>query len=165
MKPENPDKEEKSVRNSTTISGPITGPVHTGSGDIHIDEQSVFSGDFRGAILNYKSTLDNVSQMIKTAPTVTQENKEELLKLMEQLIQELQKVPSANAEDAAAVAESAETLIGAATKEKANKTSVKITAEGLKAAAENIAKVMPTVLSISTQIIKTVLGFVGIPAI
>ena len=121
------------------------------------------SGDLRGAILNIKSTLENVSQSISATPNADARTKEELVRLFDQLKMELQNVPPARVEQAEAVAESAKALVEASTREQPNKTTVKITAEGLKAAAENIATIMPTVLVIASAIVRTVSQFVGIP--
>ena len=85
--------------------------------------------------------------------------KAELEKLVAQLNEALQKVPPEKAEDAEAVAEMTKSLIDTASAEKPNKTMIQITGEGLKQAAKNIADVMPTVLSIATQIVTTIAMF------
>ncbi len=73
-------------------------------------------------------------------------------KLIGQLSAELEKAPPDKEEDAAAVAETAKNLIEKAAAEKPNKALLKIAAEGLKQAAQNIAEVLPAVLGIATQI-------------
>ena len=110
------------------------------------------SGDFRGAILNIKSTLSNVSQSIGALPNADESAKDELKHLIEQLNEALQQVPAGKEEEAQAVATSAEMLVQTANAEKPNKTMLQITGEGLKQAAKNLAEVMPTVLTIATQI-------------
>lgn len=114
------------------------------------------SGDFRGAILNIKSTLRSVTQTVNTLPGAGESAKAELARLIEQLNEALQKVPSEKAEDAEAVADSAKALIDAANKPKPNKTTLQITADGLKKAADNIAAVAPAVVGIATQIVAAV---------
>jgi hypothetical protein len=114
------------------------------------------SGDFRGAILNIKSTLRNVTQTVNTLPGADESAKAELARLIEQLNEALQKVPSEKAEDAEAVADSAKALVEAANKAKPNKATLQITADGLKKAAENIAVVTPAVVGIATQIVAAV---------
>lgn len=114
------------------------------------------SGDFRGAILNIKSTLRNVTQTVNTLPGADASAKAELARLIEQLNEALQKVPSEKAEDAEAVADSAKALVDAANKPKPNKATLQITADGLKKAAGNIAAVTPAVAGIATQIVAAI---------
>jgi hypothetical protein len=114
------------------------------------------SGDFRGAIINIKSTLTNVTQTVGALPDVDQSTKQELQKLVEQLSQALQEVPPEREEDAELVAEYTQELVDRAAEENPKKAKIQITGEGLKQAAQNIADVMPTVLVIATQIVTTV---------
>ena len=119
------------------------------------------SGDFRGAMVNIKSKLDNVTQTINNMPTADSSEKQELQALVEQLKAELEQTPPELVSEGEAVAQMTETLVEAASAEKPNSTMVKITGEGLKQAAENVAAVMPTVLTIATQIVATVGRIVG----
>src|SRR5574342_205781 len=114
------------------------------------------SGDFRGAIINIKSTLTNVQQSVGDLRTEDQNARKALEKLIGQLSEALQKVPEESQEQAQAVAETAKVLVDSAKAEKPNKTMVKITGEGLKQAAQNLADVMPVVVSIAGQIALTV---------
>lgn len=111
---------------------------------------------FVGAIINVKSTLTNVSQNIGALEDVNQSAKEDLQQLIEQLSEALQQAPEDKAEEAEAVAKSAELLVQTATEEKPNKTMVQISGEGLKQAAKNIAGVMPQVLAIATKIVASI---------
>jgi hypothetical protein len=111
-----------------------------------------FSGNYQGAILNVQSTLNSVSQSIVTSPNLGQDDKETLSSLIDQLDKVLQNVPPDKVEEAEAVADSAKALVDAATKEKPNKTTIKITAEGLKQAAKNLAAVLPEIMSIALEI-------------
>lgn len=117
------------------------------------------TGDFRGAVLNIKSTLTNVSQTISTTPYADQSLKDDLQRLIAQLQEVLQQTPADQVEEAEAVAETAKELVETATAQKPNKVRIRITAEGLKKAAENLATVMPQVLVIATQIVETVARF------
>lgn len=119
------------------------------------------SGDFRGAILNIKSTLRNVQQSIGEIPTADEAAKQELHRLIEELNQALEQVPPEKEEDAEAVAQTAEALVESAKAEKPNKTMIQITGEGLKQAAKNLAEVTPAVLSIASQIVLTVIKIAG----
>jgi predicted ArsR family transcriptional regulator len=116
----------------------------------------VLSGEFQNAILNIVSALTNVSQTINALtdsdPTVIRE----IEQLVEQLKEVLQQVPPEKAQEAEAVAQAAESFVEAATKETPNEFTVEITKDGLQKAAQNIALVMPTVLTIATQIIAAI---------
>ena len=114
------------------------------------------SGDFRGAILNIKSTLTNVTQTIGALPDAEPSLKEELQQLIAQLQETLEGAPPDKAQEAEAVAKTAELLVQTATEAEPNKPMLQITGEGLKQAAQNIADVMPTVVAIATQIVGAV---------
>ena len=114
------------------------------------------SGDFRGAISNIKSTLTNVQQSVGEIRTDDQNARQELEKLIGQLSEALEKTPEENQEHAQAVAETAKALVDTAKAEKPNKTMLQITGEGLKQAAQNLAEVMPVVVTIASQIVMTV---------
>jgi ElaB/YqjD/DUF883 family membrane-anchored ribosome-binding protein len=120
------------------------------------------SGDFRGAIINIKSTLTNVQQSVGAMATEDLEARKELEKLIGQLSDALQKVPEGHKEDAQAVADITQTLVDSAKAEKPNKTTLQITGDGLKKAAENLAEVLPAVLPIATQIVAAVIKIVAI---
>ena len=119
------------------------------------------SGDFRGAVINIKSTLTNVQQSVGDIRTDDQAARKELERLIGQLSESLQNVPEQNQEDAQAVAETAKALVDAAKAEKPNKTMVKITGEGLKQAAQHLAGAMPVVVKIAGQIAATVEKLIG----
>ena len=119
------------------------------------------SGDFRGAIINIKSTLTNVQQSIGDIPSNDDTSRKELESLIGQLSEALQKVPAEHQEQAQAVAETAKVLVDTAKAEKPNKTMLQISGEGLKQAAQNLAGVMPTVLTIAGQIVMTIAKLTG----
>lgn len=119
------------------------------------------SGDFRGAIINIKSTLTNVQQSIGDIRTDNETARKELETLIGQLSEALQKVPAEQQEQAQAVAETAKVLVDTAKAEKPNKTMLQISGEGLKQAAQNLAGVMPTVLTIASQIVMTIAKLTG----
>jgi len=113
-------------------------------------------GDFRGAIINIKSTLTNVQQSVGDIRTDDQDTRQELEKLIGQLSEALEKIPEERQEQAQAVAETAKALVDTAKAEKPNKTMLQITGDGLKQAAQNLAEVMPTVVTIAGQIVMAV---------
>jgi hypothetical protein len=137
---------------------PMVNVIFNQEGGIKMGDTINMSGDFRGAILNIKSTLTSVSQSIGEIPNADPSTKENLKQLIDQLNTLLQQVPPEKAAEAEAVAESAKQLVDAAAKEKPNRATLEISAEGLKLAAKNIAEVMPTVLTIATKIVTTILG-------
>ena len=120
------------------------------------------SGDFRGSIINIKSTLTNVQQSVGEIRTDDQDTRKELEKLIGQLSEALQKVPEQSQEQAEAVAETAKVLVDTARAENPNKTMVQITGEGLKLAAQNLADVMPVVVTIAGRIALTVAKLIGV---
>lgn len=119
-------------------------------------DQFNMSGDFRGAVLNIKSKLENVTQTINTMTGGEPSEKAELQRLLQQLSETLQKVPQEHTENAEAVAETARILVEMASQEKPNKTMIKLSGDSLKQAAQNLAVVMPAVLGIATQIVDTI---------
>jgi internalin A len=119
------------------------------------------SGDFRGAMVNIKNKLENVTQTINNMPHADSSEKQALQALVEQLKVELEKAPPELSSEAEAVAQTTEALVEAASAEKPNKTMIEITGEGLKKAAENVAAVMPMVLTIATQIVTAVSRLTG----
>ena len=119
------------------------------------------SGDFRGAIVNIKSTLTNVQQSVGEIRTSDEMARKELEQLIGQLSEALQKAPVEHQEQAQAVAETAKVLVDSAKAEKPNKTMLQISGEGLKQAAQNLADVMPAVVGIAGQIVLTVAKLTG----
>jgi septal ring factor EnvC (AmiA/AmiB activator) len=119
------------------------------------------SGDFRGAIVNIKSTLTNVQQSVGEIRTEDAMTRKELEQLIGQLSEALQKAPVEHQEQAQAVAETAKVLVDTAKAEKPNKTMLQISGEGLKQAAQNLADVMPAVVGIAGQIVLTVAKLTG----
>ena len=114
------------------------------------------SGDFRGAMINIKSTLTNLQHSVGDIRTDDQNTRQELEKLIGQLSEALEKTPEESQERAQAVAETAKVLVDTVKAEKPNKTMLQITGEGLKQAAQNLAEVMPVVVTIASQIVMTV---------
>jgi septal ring factor EnvC (AmiA/AmiB activator) len=116
------------------------------------------SGDFRGAMINIKSTLTNVQQSIGDIHSSDETARKELETLIGQLSEALQNVPAERQEQAQAVAETAKVLVDTAKAEKPNKTMLQISGEGLKQAAQNLADVMPTVVNIASRIVLAIVN-------
>ncbi len=119
------------------------------------------SGDFRGAIVNLKSKLENVQQTVGEIRSDDEDTRKELQKLIQQLSESLEKAPPEKKEQVEAVAETAKALVDQAKGEKPNKTLLQISGEGLKLAAKNLAEALPAVLPIAMQIVAAVGKMVG----
>jgi hypothetical protein len=117
---------------------------------------NILSGDFRGAIVNVDSILTNLRQSIGADSTMDVAIRGELSELIDQLNQALEKLPSDSAQEAEAVAWAAESLVEAAIEDSPNRFKIEITREGLMKAAQNIATVMPIVLSIAEKIVSVI---------
>jgi hypothetical protein len=153
---------ERAERNINTGGGDYAeGNIDKRKGNFVSGDQFNMSGNFSGAILNIKSTLSNVSQSIGAAAHGDDATKAELQALIAQLSAALEQVPAEQTADAEAVAETAKAAVEQATKEQPNQTLVKISAEGLKQAAQNLAAVLPAVLPLATRIAEAVQRMAG----
>ena len=112
-----------------------------------------FSGDFRGANVNIKSTLTNVHQAAGMIPGASEDERKQLQDLIAQLMAALDKAPASQKEDVEAVAVTATALVEQVKGEKKNKTLLRVTAEGLKQAANGLAPAIPAILPIVLQMI------------
>lgn len=154
---------QSSVRHIDTGGGDYAeGNIDKRKGTFVSGDQFNMSGNFSGAILNIKSTLTNVSQSISAAPIGDVATKAQLQELIAQLSAELQKAPAEKAEEAAQVAKRAESAVTEATKPRPDQDDVEYSLSRMKKAAENIAQVLPTVLSIATQIATLLRGMFGV---
>ncbi len=81
------------------------------------DNKYNFSGaNFNSSILNIESNLTGAVQTVGAATNIEQSSKEQLKVLLEQLNNELKRVPPEQAPDAEAVAETAKQLVEQASK-------------------------------------------------
>ncbi len=136
----------------------IEGGIRFGSSG---DTITISDSDFSGANVNIRSKLKDVNQTIGALSNTDPALKEELKKLTKALNDALQQAPADKAEDTETVAHYAEMLIDEAGEEQPNKRMIQVTGEGLKQAAQNLASVVPTVLSIATQIVAKVTQLVA----
>jgi hypothetical protein len=151
-----------SVRNIDTGGGDYAeGNIDKRRGTFVSGDQFNMSGNFSGAILNIKSTLTNVAQSIGAAPHGDAATKAQLQALVEQLSAELQKAPAEQAGEAEQAAKRAENAVAEATKPNPDKDDVEYSLSRLQKAAENIGKVLPTVLPIAMQIATVLRGMIG----
>ena len=118
--------------------------------------------NIQNSLISVKSTMTNVQHSVGSIPTEDEAARQRLQGLIEELSQALQNIPESKKEQAEAVAASAQAFVETAKADKPNKTLLEISSEGLKKAAENLAEVAPTVLSIATQVIMTVMQMKGL---
>jgi hypothetical protein len=130
------------------------------AGEVVEGDRVDMSGDFRGAIVNVRSRLEGISQTIEALPHADDSQKQELIRLIEDLKRQLEQVPEDRAKDAEKVSRRVEALAREVDSEKPDREMVEITGESLKRAAQNLADVLPTVLTIATQIVSHVMHFV-----
>ena len=114
---------------------------------------NVFPGNYNNSILNVDSNIAQSNQSIENS-NFDQDLISQLSKLVEQLKIELRNIPIEQTEDAEIVVWAASELVKEQTQEKPNSAKMKVTKEGLKKAAENIATVFPNVLKIAQEIIQ-----------
>ena len=81
--------------------------------------------------------------------------------LVAQLNKALAQVPKAHEVDAEAVAELTQEVLDKIKEEKPNRRTIEIKTESLRKAAETLADIAPTVLTIATQIVSHVIKTVG----
>ena len=118
-------------------------------------------GDHRYSAVNIRSPLIRATQNINATQGPDRAARDELGRLADQLRERLQKVPQEEAERAAAVAETARTLVEQATVEKPNRVMTQIYGEGLKKAALNLETVVPEVVPIAAEIVALVARLTG----
>lgn len=126
------------------------------------DNRSVHISGGRVGVL---STGDNAhiqvnAMNLDALPASDADQKAKLEALVAQLNELLQQAPPEKQEEAQAVAETTENLIQQAGAEKPNKTMLKITASGMKEAAQAIAGVVPSAIKVVKEISDTVMGMV-----
>jgi hypothetical protein len=126
------------------------------------------SGDFRGAVVNVRSTLTQVQQTIGALPRGDDAEKDELRALVDRLglalegaleqarEQGLEPSAAGQGEEAEAVALQAELLVQEAAKERPNRSLLKVTGQGLVEAARAVATTAPQVLDLAERIAATV---------
>jgi hypothetical protein len=107
--------------------------------------------------VNIKSRLEHVTQTVQQAPTLGDDRREELTRLLAELASGLEAIAAARPEDVDRVAKTAELVVAEATKARPDRGFLAITVEGLKSAARAVEDIAPTVLSVALK----VAGFVA----
>ncbi len=168
------DQRDQTVHGKQTNIGSITGNVehigdtiHHQSGGVNIDNKGHFSvggkivggddfgmsGDFRGAIVNVKSTLKDVTQTVSALPHGNDSQKNELERLLTQLTAELQKIPQGMEQQSQRLATQVEKLVEELEEEE---PEIGKLSKRVKQAAEKLITVLPTALPLAKKIIEAV---------
>ncbi len=147
-----PAKKKKSNQPQTNYQiGNVDGMI------VNVGGEQTISGS---TILNLQSHWENVRQNLADWPKANQTAHDELLELVNQLKEQLDKAPQDRAAEVKQVAKRVEALVKEAKESKPDKAIVQVTGDSLKKAAENLATVMPSVLVIATQIVNHILQIV-----
>ena len=107
-------------------------------------------------VINLHSNLEHSIQSIRDMPSANLATREELIALTGQLKEALDKIPLDAEEQAEKVTKRLQALLEEAGAKKPDREMVKISADGLKRAAENLVAVIPSILPICVNIIKLV---------
>lgn len=110
--------------------------------------------------VNIQSRLGHVTQTVQQLQGWPDARKEELTELLAELNKSLKDVAETRPDDAERVASTAELVVKEATKSKPDKGFLSITTEGLKQAAEAVADIAPTVLTVAGKVAAFVAGIV-----
>jgi hypothetical protein len=119
-----------------------------------------FSTDFQGAALNVRSQLIRVTQNIGIMPHLSAEDRDELVRLVKELQQQLEQVLPERAAEAEKVARRVEVLITELAEEEPDVEMVETMGKTLKRAADNLAEFVSSIPIVANQIITYALGLV-----
>ena len=119
-----------------------------------------FSTDFQGAALNVRSQLIRVRQNIGIMPHLAAGDKAELVRLVDELQQQLEQVLPERAAEAEKVARRVEVLITELAEEEPDVEMVETMGKTLKRAADNLVEFGPSIPIVANQIITYALGLV-----
>ncbi len=133
---------------STNPNVMVIGEVTMSKDNIHIEKVV--------GPVNVKSRLENVTQVVRSAPAVADAQKQELSVLIEELKKSLDPISAQAPEDSQRVVQAAEMVAAEVAKEKPNKSFLTITTEGLKEAAKAVESMAPAILTVATKIAKFV---------
>jgi hypothetical protein len=150
-----------------TAGGAFIGGGITAGGDVNAGQKSVagdevggskyvMSGDFRGAMLNIESRLDNVTQTIGGAPAVSPDQKEQLSQAVAQLKQMLGRISPEQLPDAEALARRVSALADEAIAPNPDREAVVELGEIVRRAAGKLAGSAPGVVALVATIVELV---------
>jgi hypothetical protein len=148
------------------FGGPVTagGDVGIGQKTVQGDEvkgsKYVMSGDFRGAVLNIESRLDNVTQTLGALPNAAPDQRQELARLVGELKATLAKVPPDGVADAANLTKRVEALAEEAAGDAPDPEYVRDLGDSLRRAAGKLAGHLPGVTTLVAAIVELVAAIV-----
>lgn len=146
----------------TFVGGNITagGDVNAGAKNVRGDEikgsKYVMSGDFRGAMVNIESRLDNVSQIVGKSPYARPDQKEQLEQLIVELKRALERVPPQQVGEAETLVRRIGALAEEATAANPDREAVNELGEIVRRAAGKLAASVPAVMTLVASIIELV---------
>jgi hypothetical protein len=124
-------------------------------GNVTMSEDRIHISNVVGSV-NVKARLDHVVQIVRQAPEVQSNQKDELSKLLLELEAALEPIAEKDSEDSARVVDAAEMVAKELAKRKPSRSFLKVTAEGLMEAAKAVATIAPGVLDVASKIAKFV---------
>ena len=145
------------------FAGPVSagGDVQAGRKDVGGDEikgsKYVLSGDFRGAILNIESRLDNVVQTLGALPNAAPDQRQELARLVGELKAALAAAPPEAVPDATNLTKRVEALAEEAAGDAPDPELVRDLGESLKRAASKL----PGIATLVAAIVELVAAIAG----
>lgn len=142
-----------------------TGDVNAGAKNVAGDEirgsKYVLSGDFRGAMLNIESRLDNVTQTIGALPNARPDQKEQLAQLISELKRVLNQIAPQQAPEAETLVRRIDALAEEAAAANPDREAVQELGDIVKRAASKLASTVPTVMTLVASIIELVAAIIG----
>lgn len=142
----------------------ISGPVVGGNVENLVQgDQFNMSGDFRGAILNIKSTLQNVTQTIGTIPYAGEQEKVQLVDLIQKLEAIFEEAigqgdaPAELSDDYEKMIKRIKAMVDEANDDKPDEEMIQTWGDRVKKQAEEVGKFLPAVLPLATAIVTHVL--------
>ncbi len=137
------------------------GDVQAGRKDVGGDEikgsKYVMSGDFRGAVLNIESRLDNVTQTLGALPNAAPDQRQELARLVGELKAALAQVPPEAVGDATNLTKRVEALAEEAAGDAPDPEYVRDLGESLRRAAGKL----PGIATLVAALVELVAAIVG----
>ena len=155
-----------------TGGGSIFNAPVTAGGDVGIGQKTiggdeikgskyVMSGDFRGAVLNIESRLENVVQTLGGLPNAAPDQRQELARLVGELKSALAAVPPEAMGEATNVTKRVETLAEEVAGDAPDPELVRELGESLKRAAGKLATFAPGAATLAAAIVELVAAIVG----
>ena len=137
------------------------GDVQAGRKDVGGDEikgsKYVMSGDFRGAVLNIESRLDNVTQTLGALPNAAPDQRQELARLVGELKAALAQVPPEAVGDATNLTKRVEALAEEAAGDAPDPEYVRDLGESLRRAAGKLPGIAPLVAAL-VELVAAIVG-------